>query len=238
VPPHLCARPRPLHRRRLGAQVDDSAPDPRARRLGRPARRAGPHHQVDLERGSQHRRRPDPHQRRPDRRPRVRPVGRRSALAERGDEGDRQGARRALRREAARVTRPSLSALVICQDEERHIAECLESVAWCDEIVVVDSGSSDRTLELARKHATRVLQRDWTGIADQKNFALAQATGDWVLNLDADERCTAGLRDAARAAIESDPSLAGFEVRRHAYYLGRWIDHGGWYPDWKLRLFR
>jgi len=136
------------------------------------------------------------------------------------------------------VTRPSLSALVICQDEERHIAECLESLAWCDEIVVVDSGSSDRTLERARKHATRVLHRDWTGIADQKNFALAQATGDWVLNLDADERCTPGLRDAVRAAIESDPPLAGFETRRHALYLGRWIDHGGWYPDWKLRLFR
>jgi len=131
-----------------------------------------------------------------------------------------------------------VSALVICQDEERHIAECLESVAWCDEIVVVDSGSSDRTVELARKHATRVLERAWTGIADQKNFALAQATGDWVLNLDADERCTPALRDAARAAIASDPALAGFEVRRHAFYLDRWIDHGGWYPDWKLRLFR
>ena len=136
------------------------------------------------------------------------------------------------------MIRPSVSALVICQDEEHHIAECLESVAWCDEIVVVDSGSRDRTLELARKHATRVLQRDWTGIADQKNFALAQATGEWVLNLDADERCTPALRDAARAAIQSDPAQAGFEVRRHTFYLGRWIDHGGWYPDWKLRLFR
>ena len=133
---------------------------------------------------------------------------------------------------------PSVSALVICRDEERHIAECLESVAWCDEIVVVDSGSSDRTLEIARKRATRVLQRDWTGIADQKNFALAQASGDWVLNLDADERCTPALRDAALAAIRSDPPQAGFEVRRHALYLGRWIDHGGWYPDWKLRVFR
>ena len=136
------------------------------------------------------------------------------------------------------MSHPSITAVVICEDEERHIAECLESVAWCDEIVVVDSGSSDRTLELARKRATRVLQRDWTGIADQKNFALAQATADWVLNLDADERCTPGLRHAALAAIAAEAAPAGFEVRRHAFYLGRWIDHGGWHPDWKLRLFR
>jgi glycosyltransferase involved in cell wall biosynthesis len=136
------------------------------------------------------------------------------------------------------VTLPRISALVICQDEERHIEDCLASVAWCDEIVVVDSGSRDGTLEIARKHATRVLHREWTGIADQKNFALAQAAGGWVLNLDADERCTPALRDAVQAALAADPPQAGFEVRRHVFYLGRWIDHGGWYPDWKLRLFR
>ena len=136
------------------------------------------------------------------------------------------------------MTRGRVSAIVICQDEESQIGDCLTSLAWCDEIVVVDSGSRDRTVEIARKHATRVLHRDWTAIADQKNFALGQASGDWVLNLDADERCAPALRDAARAAIAADPPQAGFEMRRRAFYLGRWIGHGGWYPDWKLRLFR
>jgi glycosyltransferase involved in cell wall biosynthesis len=137
------------------------------------------------------------------------------------------------------VTRPVLSAAIVCCDEERHIGECLASVAWCDEIiVVVDSGSSDRTAEIARKQATRVIQRAWPGYAAQKNFALEQASGDWVLCLDADERCTPALREAIGAALAAGPEVAGFEVRRHVFYLGRWIDHGGWYPDWKLRLVR
>jgi hypothetical protein len=134
------------------------------------------------------------------------------------------------------VTR--VSAAVICRDEADRIAACLESVAWCDEVLVVDSGSTDGTLEIARKHATRVLERDWPGYAAQRDFALQQASGDWVLCLDADERCTPALRDAIRSALATDPPLAGYAVRRHAFHLGRWIDHGGWYPDWKLRLVR
>jgi glycosyltransferase involved in cell wall biosynthesis len=136
------------------------------------------------------------------------------------------------------VTRPTLSAAIVCRDEERRIGECLASVAWCDEIVVVDSGSTDCTLEIARKHATRVLERPWAGYAAQKNLALEETRGDWVLCLDADERCTPALRAAIEAALADDPAVAGFEVRRHVFYLGRWIDHGGWYPDWKLRLVR
>jgi glycosyltransferase involved in cell wall biosynthesis len=136
------------------------------------------------------------------------------------------------------VTRPRVSASIICQDEEAHIEACLASVGWCDEIVVVDSGSHDRTVELARKTATRVLHHDWPGYVAQKNFALEQTTGDWVLALDADERCTPELRDAILAALAGEPAVAGFEVRRHVFYLGRWIDHGGWYPDWKLRVVR
>jgi glycosyltransferase involved in cell wall biosynthesis len=134
------------------------------------------------------------------------------------------------------VTR--ISATVICRDEADRIAACLESVAWCDEVLVVDSGSTDGTLEIARKHATRVLERAWPGYAAQRDFALQQAAGDWVLCLDADERCTPALRDAIRTALAADPPLAGYAVRRHAFHLGRWIDHGGWYPDWKLRLVR
>jgi glycosyltransferase involved in cell wall biosynthesis len=134
----------------------------------------------------------------------------------------------------------TVSALVVCGNEEANIAACLESVRWCDEIVVIDSFSSDRTPEIARRFTDRVIQRAWQGFADQKQFALEQAKGDWVLNLDADERCTPELRDAIRAALPgADASgIAGFEVRRHVFYLGRWIDHGGWYPDWKLRVAR
>jgi glycosyltransferase involved in cell wall biosynthesis len=133
------------------------------------------------------------------------------------------------------VTR--ISAVVICRDEADRIAACLESVAWCDEIVVVDSGSRDGTVEIARKHATRVIERDWPGYVAQKNFALEQATGDSVMCLDA-ERCTPALRDAIRTVLAQDPPLAGYAMRRHTFHLGRWIDHGGWYPDWKLRLVR
>jgi glycosyltransferase involved in cell wall biosynthesis len=136
------------------------------------------------------------------------------------------------------MTRLRLSAAVICRDEEDRITDCLRSVAWCDEVVVVDSGSRDGTLEIARKHATRVLHHEWSGYVAQKNFALDQTSGDWVLCLDADERCPEPLRRAIEAALAGDPPVAGFAVRRHAFYLGRWIDHGGWYPDWKLRLVR
>ncbi len=136
------------------------------------------------------------------------------------------------------MTRPRISAVVICCDEADRIGDCLASVAWCDEVLVVDSGSRDGTLEIARQRATRVLEREWAGYVAQKGFALEQATGDWVLSLDADERCTAGLRLAVEAALASHPPLDGYRVRRHTFHLGRWIDHGGWYPDWKLRLVR
>ena len=140
--------------------------------------------------------------------------------------------------EAAGAPRPALAAAVICCDEERNIGACLESLAWCDEIVVVDSGSRDGTIEIARKHATRVLHHVWPGYVAQKNWALEQTTGDWVLCVDADERCTPALREAIERALRGEVREAGFEMRRHVFYLGRWIDHGGWYPDWKLRLVR
>jgi glycosyltransferase involved in cell wall biosynthesis len=133
-----------------------------------------------------------------------------------------------------------VSAVVVCGNEEAHIAACLESVRWCDEVVVVDSQSTDRTAEIAARYADRLIQRPWAGYVAQKQFALDQAGGDWVLSVDADERCTPELREAARRALAAADAegVAGFEVRRHVFYLGRWIDHGGWYPDWKLRLVR
>ncbi len=135
------------------------------------------------------------------------------------------------------MARRPVSVCVITKDEEENLPDCLESVKWADEIVVVDSRSTDRTREIAAAAGARVIERDFPGHVEQKNFALEQAGGDWVLCLDADERCTPALREAIRAVLAGDPPLAGYAVRRHAFHLGRWIDHGGWYPDRKLRLF-
>ncbi len=133
---------------------------------------------------------------------------------------------------------PRFSASVICKNEEHNIEDCLRSVSWCDEIVVVDSGSTDRTVDLARKHTPHVVFHEWPGYVAQKNFALDRATGEWVICLDADERCTPELRAAIEREVPAAGPAAGFEVRRHVKYLGRWINHGGWYPDWKLRVVR
>jgi len=144
-----------------------------------------------------------------------------------------------IRMTDTRTDRPRVSASVICFNEEDHIDDCLASLAWCDEVVVVDSGSRDRTVEIARRHTPHVHHHDWPGYVAQKNHALERASGDWIVCLDADERCTPELKEAILRATASAPeSVSGFEVKRHVWYLGRWINHGGWYPDWKLRIVR
>jgi glycosyltransferase involved in cell wall biosynthesis len=132
----------------------------------------------------------------------------------------------------------TISAVVICGNEEANIADCLESVKWCDEIVVVDSMSADRTPEIARRYTDKVIRRPWPGYVAQKNFALEQGTGDWLFSIDADERCTPELKAAVERAVASADGVDGFRVKRRVRYLGRWINHGGWYPDWKLRVVR
>lgn len=131
-----------------------------------------------------------------------------------------------------------ISACVITFNEEGNIRDCLESLRWVDEVVVVDSGSTDRTVEIAREFGANVVHHPWPGYVAQKNFAIEATTGEWVLCVDADERCTPELRTAIEKVIESPGHFVGFEVRRHVRYLGRWINHGGWYPDWKVRLVR
>jgi len=133
---------------------------------------------------------------------------------------------------------PDLSVAVIALDEEDRIRACLESVAWADEVVVVDSGSSDKTVEVAREFTDRVLFHAWAGYGAQKNFALAQCRGAWILSLDADERVSEPLRDEIRTVLAADPPVVGFFVPRQNFFQGRWIRHGGWYPDYQLRLFR
>lgn len=136
------------------------------------------------------------------------------------------------------MTRPKLTVCVIAKDEEAHIAACLRSADFADEAVVVDSRSTDRTREIAASLGARVVERDWPGHVEQKNFALTEAAHDWVLCLDADERVSPELRTSILAALERPELPAGFEFPRRTWYLGRWIRHGGWYPDRKLRLFR
>jgi protein-tyrosine phosphatase len=135
--------------------------------------------------------------------------------------------------------RPLISACVTAGNEERNVARCLESLRWCDEIVVVDSFSRDRTVEICRRYTQRVVQHEWLGYIGQKNFAIGLASHAWVLVLDADEEVSPALRDEILAALESDGNeYAGYHFPRQVHYLGRWICHGEWYPDVKLRLFR
>lgn len=131
-----------------------------------------------------------------------------------------------------------LSVCIIACNEERDLPRCLRSVAFADErIVVVDARSADGTEALARDSGARVHVRRYDGNVEQKNFALDQATGDWVLSVDADEAVSADLREAIRNAI-GDASANAFEVDRLTWHLGRWIRHGDFHPDWQLRLFR
>lgn len=135
--------------------------------------------------------------------------------------------------------RATLSAVVITYNEEEDIRACLESVKWADEIVVVDSHSTDKTVEIARESTDRVILRPWPGHIEQKNFAIEQARCDWVLSVDADERVSPELAAEIRDVLsQSGGAEAGWSMPRKTYYLGRWITHGGWYPDRKLRLVR
>lgn len=132
-----------------------------------------------------------------------------------------------------------LSVSVITLDEEANIGRCLESVSGLGrEIVVVDSGSRDRTVAIAREYGARVIENPWPGHVAQKNVALDHCTQPWVLSLDADEALNATLRDAIRAAVtDADADEGGFRVNRLNSYLGDWIRHA-WYPEWRLRLVR
>lgn len=132
-----------------------------------------------------------------------------------------------------------LSVVTIALNEEHNIVECLDSVRWADELIVVDSGSSDRTVELATQYPARVMELPWRGYGATKNDALRHATGDWILWLDADERVTPELAAEIRAKVnENNGSYAGYSVARRAYFLGKWIRHCGWYPSRVTRLFR
>lgn len=131
-----------------------------------------------------------------------------------------------------------ISATVITLNEEENLAAALESLTFADEIVVVDSESTDRTIEIARRFTDKVITQKFLGYAAQKNFAAEHAAHDWVFNLDADERVTPELAREIEALKKAQAvSIAAYEMPRKVFYLGRWIRHSGWYPDFKVRLY-
>jgi glycosyltransferase involved in cell wall biosynthesis len=135
--------------------------------------------------------------------------------------------------------KPEISAIVVCFNEEDNIRDCLESLKWCDEIVVVDSFSTDRTVEICRQYTDRLIQRPWAGYRDQKAYAHSQASKEWVFLVDADERVSPELREEIQETLSRyGVYFSAFLVPRLVYYLGRWWWRGGWYPDYDIRLFR
>jgi glycosyltransferase involved in cell wall biosynthesis len=134
--------------------------------------------------------------------------------------------------------RERLSVAIIARDAAQEIEACLASVAWADEIVVSDSGSRDGTPEICRAHGARVFSDDWLGFGRQKNRCVERAAGPWVLSLDSDERVTPALRAEIEKLLADGTDRDAFEVPRRNYFLGRWVRHGGWSPDYCLRLFR
>ncbi len=135
---------------------------------------------------------------------------------------------------------PLLSVAIVAQDEEANLRRTLSSlIELAPEIVLVDSGSIDGSVSIAKAFGARVLHQNWLGFGAQKNFAVAQCTGEWILSLDADEVLSSELADNIHCALlTAAPELAGFSMSRRNLFLGRWLRHGGYYPDRKLRLFR
>jgi glycosyltransferase involved in cell wall biosynthesis len=139
--------------------------------------------------------------------------------------------------------RSSISAFIVCCNEERQIRRCLESVSWCDEIVIVDSGSKDKTLSICNEFTHKITHKDWEGYVKQKRFALEQCSSDWVLNVDADEEVSQELKEEILAILTKDAqpgqaSINGYFLNRVVFFLDRWWRKGGWHPEYRLRLCR
>jgi len=165
------------------------------------------------------------------------------ALAERVERARRRKDVRVARRRRRAHVKPDdrlpISCIVICGNEAHRIRDCLESVEWCDQLVVIDSYSTDGTWDIVQEYASTARRRPWNGHVEQKQFALDHAQHPWVLNVDADERVTPALREEIEEILSHDGrGYDGFLVPRVVFYLGRWWWRGGWYPDRRLRLFR
>jgi (heptosyl)LPS beta-1,4-glucosyltransferase len=134
--------------------------------------------------------------------------------------------------------RQTIAAVVITRNEERNIEACLRCLGWVDELMVVDAGSVDRTVELARRYSPKVFVRSWFGYGPQKNFAMEQAATDWILLVDADERVSGELREEILGLLNGQPAAVAYRIPRRNYYYGQWMRSAGQYPDRQLRLVR
>jgi glycosyltransferase involved in cell wall biosynthesis len=132
---------------------------------------------------------------------------------------------------------PRVSVTIITLNEAAHIGAAIDSAAWADEVLVVDSGSSDGTIDIARAKGATVLCRDWSGYVDQKNYAAERAANDWILSLDADERITPALAAEIRGLLSTEPPARGYRLPRVTYHLGRWVRTTDFYPDFQTRLY-
>ena len=132
---------------------------------------------------------------------------------------------------------PKLSVTIITLNEAEHIAAAIDSAAWADEVIVVDSGSTDGTIDLARAKGVTVATRPWSGYVDQKNYAAGLARNEWIFSLDADERIPPALAAEIRGLLASEPARHGYRVPRVTFHLGRWIRTTDFYPDYQARLY-
>ena len=132
---------------------------------------------------------------------------------------------------------PGVSVTIITLDEADHIGAAIDSAAWADEVIVVDAGSADDTVAIARARGARVESRAWTGWIDQKNYAAGLASHDWIFSLDADERITPALAAEIRGLLSAEPPVRGYRVPRVTFHLGRWIRTTDFYPDYQMRLY-
>jgi len=132
---------------------------------------------------------------------------------------------------------PKVSVTIITLNEADHVAAAVDSARWADEVLVVDCGSTDGTVDIARGTGARVLCREWTGYVDQKNFAAEHASNDWIFSLDADERITPALAAEVRALVATEPPMRGYRLPRVTYHLGRWVRTTDFYPDYQTRLY-
>lgn len=132
---------------------------------------------------------------------------------------------------------PNVSVTIVTLNEAEHIVAAIDSAAWADEVIVVDSGSTDDTVRMATEKGARVSTRAWTGYVDQKNHAATLARNDWILSLDADERIPPALAAEIQQLLQTEPARRGYRVPRVAFYLGRWIRTTDFYPDYQTRLY-
>ncbi len=132
---------------------------------------------------------------------------------------------------------PRLTVTVITKNEADHLAAALTSVAWADEIIVIDAESTDETVAIAKRFTDRVEVRAWPGFVAQKNYAASRASHDWILSIDADERVTPELAASVRTSLEPTPAHSAFRMKRVSWHMGRWIRSTDWYPDYQTRLY-